>query len=43
MTMTIVIFLDLERHKYSIDGPPFSHLTLSFQVETRNSVGCLAV
>lgn len=43
MTMTVVRFLDPVRHKYSIDGPSSSHLTLSFQIEERNSVGCVAL
>lgn len=43
MTMTVVISLELERHKYSIDGPSSSHLILSFQIEERSSVGCVAV
>lgn len=37
-----LLYLWALRDKYSIEGPPFSHLTLSFQVKERNN-GCVAL
>lgn len=43
MAVTVLISLDLETHKNSIDGPPSFHLTPIFQVEERNGMECVAL